>query len=85
MNSFRDTPGFYTEEIGNPITRRSFLQLNTDQLMTTNETLGDIHTGILEAERKRSASGRIIKYELQLTANSTAERHFRTHIYIDTS
>lgn len=48
MNTFRDTPSFYTEEIGNPITLRSFLQLNTDQLMTMNETLRDIHTGILE-------------------------------------
>lgn len=34
---------FYSEEIGLPI---SFLQLNTDQLMTTNETVRDIHAGI---------------------------------------
>lgn len=48
MNSFRDTPSFYSEEKGSPITLSSFLQLNTDQLMTTNETPRDIHTGILE-------------------------------------
>lgn len=48
MNSLRATPSFYSEEIGSPITLSSFLQLNTDQLMTTNETLRDIHTGILE-------------------------------------
>lgn len=48
MNSLRATLGFYSEEIGSPITLSSFLQLNTDQLMTTNETRSDIHTGMLE-------------------------------------
>lgn len=45
MNSLKATLSFYTEEIGSPITLSSFLQLNADQLMTTNETLRDIHAG----------------------------------------
>lgn len=47
-NELRATLSFYSEGIGSPITLSSFLQLNTDQLMTTNETLRDFHTGILE-------------------------------------
>lgn len=42
MNSLRATLSFYSEEIGITITLSSFLQLNSDQLMTTNETLRDI-------------------------------------------
>jgi len=48
MNSLRAPLSFYLEEIGSHISLSSFLQLDTDQLMTTNETLRDIHTGILE-------------------------------------
>lgn len=78
MSSLRATPCFYSEEIGSPITLSSFLQLNTDQLMTTNETRREIHTGILEWcwESETSAGRWIINYELQLASDPTAERHF---------
>lgn len=83
-NELRAAPGFYSEEIGSPITLSSFLQLNTDQLMTTNETLRDIHAGILEWSWEKEGN-RIINYELQLAANPNAQRHFCSHVHIDTS
>lgn len=48
MNWFRYVHSSYSEDIAIPNTLSSFLQLSTDQLMTTNETLRDIHAGILE-------------------------------------
>lgn len=80
------TQSFYSEEIGSPITLSSFLQLNTDQLMTTNETQREIviQEYYSVAERKKSMRSGKINYKLQLTANPT-ERQFSSHVYIDTS